>query len=234
MDFDDTYSATPEEPQEGGSSIGLFLGLYLLVLAFFIVLVSISTTEDVKSRAVMDSLSSTFATLLPPSTDLSTFVAKDGDVLAGHTFQREISGIFATVLKVARVEIVRPGQQMRIVVPTEALFLGGGTRIRPSRYALLDRLVASLSSRPPGLRYDMDFIITAVGGGEKGMVADHALEMSRAGLFAREFLGRGAPPDSISVGLTPGQEDEAIFLFYVRQRSEVPIRFDTVKTGSNP
>ncbi len=233
MDFEDTISANSEEPQEGGSSIGLFLGLYLLVLAFFIVLVSISTTEDVKSKAVMDSLTSTFATLLPPSTDLTTFVAKDGDVLAGHTFQREISGIFATVLKIARVEIVRPGLQMRIVLPTEALFLGRGTRIRPARYVLLDRLVSSLSSRPPGLRYDMDFIITATGRGEKGMVAGQTLEMSRAGVFAREFLGRGAPPDSVSVGLMPGKEDEIIFLFHVRQRGDVPIRFDKVKTESS-
>ena len=73
------------KPVEAGvdSTIALFLGLYLVVLAFFILLVSISSIEKTKSSKVMDSLSSTFTSLLPPSADLTTFTAKDGDIIAG-------------------------------------------------------------------------------------------------------------------------------------------------------
>ena len=72
----------------------VFLGLFLLVLAFFILLVSISTFETVKSTAVMDSLSSTFTTVLPPTSDPTEFNAKDGDIIAGETFQQEITMLF--------------------------------------------------------------------------------------------------------------------------------------------
>jgi len=63
-----TLPSTPDQqgPGSGSSSIFLFLSLFLLVLAFFILLVSISTVENVKSQAVMDSLTSTFTTVLPP------------------------------------------------------------------------------------------------------------------------------------------------------------------------
>lgn len=223
MDTYETISGEPSGPQEGGATIALFLGLYLLVLAFFIVLVSISTVEDVKSRAVMDSLTSTFATLLPPNTDLTPFVAKDGDVLAGYEFQREITGIFATALKVAKVEIVRPGELMRVAFATDALFFKDEARIRPARYPLLDRLVASLSTRPRGLRYDVEFIVGGPAMGDDTAGAERALAMSQAGTFARTLLGRGAPPDCLSVGLMPGKQGEAVFLFHVRPRGEKSI-----------
>ena len=81
-------------PASGGmdgksQSIFLFLSLFLLVFAFFIVLVSISTLEEVKSNAVKDSLTSTFTTVLPPSTDPTEFTSKDGDFLAGQQFQEQ-------------------------------------------------------------------------------------------------------------------------------------------------
>ncbi|MCG8508815.1 MAG: hypothetical protein MI741_06260, partial [Rhodospirillales bacterium] len=79
----------------GSHVTSLFLALYLLVLAFFIVLVTISTPEDVKSQAVMDSLSSTFSSLLPPSTDLTAFSSREGDLLAGQALQEEMTDISA-------------------------------------------------------------------------------------------------------------------------------------------
>ena len=74
--------------ESGGQTTALFLALYLLVLAFFIVLVTISSLEDVKSKAVMDSLTSTFSSLLPPTTDLTFFASREGDILAGEAFRR--------------------------------------------------------------------------------------------------------------------------------------------------
>jgi len=74
----------PQEQARGGSMVAVYLSLFLVVLAFFILLVTISSVEQVKSNAVMDSLTSTFTSALPPSTDLPPFAAKEGDVIAGH------------------------------------------------------------------------------------------------------------------------------------------------------
>ncbi len=218
--------AIPHEPREGsgGSTVSLFLGLYLLVLSFFILLVSISTREDLKSKAVMDSLTSTFRTILPPSTDLTAFSAKEGEVV-GQRFQEEITKIFTTAMRVIRVEIVQPGRLMRVAMPADSLFLTGDTEIRPARFPLLDRLVATLSGRPPGLRYDMEFVIGSAYTPDNDLPLRQTLEMARAGAFARAMLARGVPPDSISVGLKPGSRGDVVIWFYVRDPEETRLRF---------
>lgn len=209
---------------DDGSWVTLFLGLYLLVLAFFIVLVSISTPEQVKSKAVKDSLSSAFSSLLPPTMRPETFLAKEGDVVAAREFQERITGVFAAAMRVARIEIVQPGRLMRVLVPADVMFEAGGSRIRDTQIALLDRVVASLSARPPGLRYDMEFVVGSADSGGGAMPTGQTLEIARAGAFAREMTGRGAPPDSVAIGVRPGDPGDVAIWFWVRGADETILR----------
>ena len=214
--------------------IPLFLSLFLLVLAFFIILVTISTLEKVKSNEVMDSLTSTFKTVLPPTTDPTDFNAKDGDVRAGEQFQERVTGIFATHIQVARVEIVQPGRLMRIELSTSALFAENSTELRPTTVPLLDRIVASLSARPPGLRFDMEFVIGSAYADEVDLPVGQTLQMARAGAFARTMASRGVPPDSIAVGLMPGDPERLTIWFFVRGMDETRLRFGAEDFGREP
>ena len=74
---------TPSPPAQDGRSgtVFVFLSLFLLVLAFFIVLVTISTVETAKSKAVLTSVTSTFMPLEPSEAKRTDFTAKEGDVL---------------------------------------------------------------------------------------------------------------------------------------------------------
>lgn len=209
------------------NSIALFLSLFLLVLAFFIVLVSISTVEKVKSDAVRDSLSSTFRAVLSPSTNPTEFTSKDGNILAGQQFQEQITDLFATSIQVAKVEIVRPGSLMRIKLPVSAMFAEGATEVRPVAVPVLDRIVAVLSSRPPGLRFDMEFVIGSPLGENKSLPVAQTLESERAGNLAREMARRGVPPDSIAVGIQPGRADQVTIWFFVRDEAETQLRLRT-------
>ena len=211
--------------QTGSQTTALFLALYLLVLAFFIVLVTISSVEDVKSKAVMDSLTSTFTSLLPPTTDLTVFASRDGDLLAGEAFQEELASLFATTIQVAKVEIVQPGRLMRVSLPADSLFMEESTKIRDAQIPLLDRVVASLSSASPGLRHDMEFLVGSPTDKQGDLPTGETLEMARAGAFARVMLARGVPPHSVSVGLRPGRADEIVMRFFVRPENEAQVRF---------
>ena len=226
----------PIGPSEKGAdhTIALFLGLYLVVLAFFILLVTISTLEETKSKKVMDSLSSAFTSIVPPSADLRTFKAKDGDVLAGQEFQQQITGIFSTELAIDQVETVQPGRQMRLMLAADSLFFQGEDRIRESMYPLLDRTVAALSNRPAGLRYDMEFVIgTPTSADGKTMPTTETLEVKRAGAFARAMNERGIPPDSISVGMRPGHENQIVIWFYTRDIEADRLRFEQFEKTKN-
>jgi hypothetical protein len=138
-----------------------FLSLYLLVLAFFILLVSISTPENIKSKAVMDSLNSTFASVRQPRIELTVFTSRAGRFIGADEFQDRIDGLFAASLGVEKVEIVAPGRSMRVVMDADALFLADTVEIREAQIPMVDRIIASLNGRPPGLRFDMEFVIGA-------------------------------------------------------------------------
>lgn len=232
MDDMDIQIETPKKGPD--ATIALFLGLYLVVLAFFILLVTISTLEESKSRKVMDSLSSTFTSIVPPSADLQSFKSKDGDVLAGQEFQQQITGIFATELGIDKIETVQPGRQMRLILASDSLFFQGEARIRPAMYPLLDRTVAALSNRPLGLRFDLEFVIgTPTLADGKTMPIAQTLEVARAGAFARAMFERGMPPDSVSVGMRPGHVGEAVIWFYTRDIEADKLRFDGTKNTEN-
>ena len=220
-----TLAADPGANATGApNTIAMFLSLFLLVLAFFIILVSISTVEEVKSQAVRSSLSSTFRTVLSPSMDPTEFTSKDGDVLAGQQFQEQVTDLFSTTLQVAKVEIVRPGQLMRIKLPTSAMFAEGATEVRPVAVPVLDRVVAVLSSRPPGLRFDMEFVIGSAFTEGKSLPVTQTLETERAGNLAREMARRGVPPDSVAVGIQPGRVDQVTIWFFVRDEADTRLR----------
>ncbi len=215
------------DPSEGhgGSSIALFLGLYLLILAFFIMLVSISTLEEVKSKAAMKSLSATFTSILPPSLDLTAMTSTEGDVLAGQQFQQQVTNIFSTTMQVSKVDVIQPGRLMRVQVKSDVIFEPGLADIRESSHTIMDRIVASVSGRPPGLRYDMEFVMNVPDMANTDLPTEQTLEMSRAGNFARAMMARGLPPDSVSVGLVPGETDDITIWFYVRSSDETRLRF---------
>lgn len=212
----------PVAPDSGGnkSTVSLFLSLFLLILAFFILLVSISTFEEVKSNAVMDSLSSTFRTVLPASGDPTEFTAKDGDVFAAQQFQDQVTEIFSAAMQVAKVEIVQPGQRMRASFPIDSMFSADSAELRPVALPLLDRIVAALSGSPPGLKFEMEFLIGAEYLDGNTLPVNQTLSLSRAGEFAREMAGRGLPPKSIAVGIEPGDAKRVNVWFYIRREQQ--------------
>jgi len=216
----------PDEPVKSPDIVPIFLGLFLLVLAFFIMLVSISTFEPVKSTAVMDSLSSTFTTVLPPTSDPTDFNAKDGDIIAGEAFQEQLTTIFSTAVQIEKIEVVQPGRLMRLHMPSSALFKADEAAVRDDMLPLLDRIVATLSNRPPGLRQDMEVIIGTALTGNFYLPLQQTLEMARVGELARTIVGRGAPPDSVSVGIKSGDQGNVSIWFWVRAIEETEIRFE--------
>lgn len=228
------FQGIPQPEAPNNNAVALFLGLYLLMLAFFILLVTISTREEVKSMAVMESLSSTFATVLPPSTNLTAFSTKEGNVLASESFQDVITGIFSTAIQIAKIDVVRPGRLMRVAFPSDALFFSGIATLREGRFPMLDRIVAALSARPPGVRYDLEMVIGGRAGADDAVPAGQSLEFRRAAAFAKDMEVRGAPPDSIVVGINTINPGNLVIRFFVHDADEVAAGLKGLGQGNQP
>lgn len=209
----------------GGNAITLFLGLFLLVLAFFILLVSISTIENVKSKEVMNSLTSTFSDLVTPVTDPTDFVSMQGEILSPEVFQDRIAGVFSANVAVDHIRVIQPGRVMRIDLQALELFVDGSANIRPGHIDLIDRIVASLSANPKGIRYEMAFLIGSTMPDSIDLPTSQTLEISRAGNFARILIERGAPPNAISVGIRDGAATDVTIHFYTRDEDLARLNF---------
>ena len=93
---------------------------------------------------------------------------------------------------------------------------------------MVDRIIASLNGRPPGLRFDMEFVIGAEVSGAGELPTGQTLQMARAGSLAREMLARGAPPDTISIGLQGGAPNKITMWFFTRATDEVDLFYKTL------
>ena len=192
-----------------------FLALNLLILAFFILLVSMSTFEASKAKAVVDSMNAIFN----PKRDIKTetvFFSKSGNVITAEEFQDHVEGVFSAAIGVVKTEIVEPGKIMRVIMPTARFFATGSDTIREENLPLVDRIISSISARPPGHRFDMEIVIgrddTVVGFSSNSQT----LQMARAGSFARSMLSRGIPSDSIAIGVQDGDPESVTMWFYIR------------------
>lgn len=219
------------ESEHGSNTSALFLSLFLLVLAFFILMVTISTLEEVKTKSVMDSLTSTFTSIVPPSTDPTRFKSKEGELIAGQQYQETVTDIFAAALQVAQVKVVHPGRLMQVQIPASSLFVEGQARIQANQFELMDRIVAAASGRPPGLRFDLEFIIGSRLRDDGGLPQSQTLELARAGAFAREMSQRGLPQDSIAIGIEPGDPNDVTMWFYIRREAETRLQFESGSDG---
>jgi flagellar motor protein MotB len=196
---------TPPTPPANGA-VALFLALYLLLLAFFILLNTISTFEEVKTREVQESLSSAFAAILPPTTSLQTVTSIEGPVVAAEDVQEKLGQLFETAIKVVRVEVIQPGKLMEIIMHVDQLFDPNSILIRERQASFMKQLAEVLADDEGYASYQMEMVMGSQIGSKGVIEIDNNLQIARAGSFARELIAVGAPPSHLYVGIDPGAD----------------------------
>lgn len=188
-----------------------FADLICLLLSFFVMLVSMSTVSETRSKAVMYSVGRAFD--IGPGGPAEPFTGTDGETLAAQQLQGRIGDVFSAVIPAAKVEIVTPGKLMRAEFHAEALFLEGKPQVRPGQTPLFDRLVAAMQSPPAGQRLEMEMTIGTMPVEGGALPIGETLQSARAGAFAREMVSRGLAPGSLLVGMTMGDPDKVRLSF---------------------
>ncbi len=219
-DEDDEPQAAQKDP-----TLALFLGLYLILLAFFVLLNTMASLKEDRVKAVIGSLLSTFSTEILNTQNPTEFTASVGDILATKEFHREIRDFFEVAVPLSRVELFSAGSVMRIRMPADQLFEASSIVIREDRDDLIFRIVRALKRRVAGLRYEVEFsTFTGPFLGDEA-VTGQVIEIARAGAFARAIQDSGAPVNSLTIGAQPGNPGEIELTFLVRVVDEARIEF---------
>lgn len=137
----------------------MFLSLFLLLLAFFILLNAISTLEETKSRAVISSVAATFQTDIVPDNEAEILISTLGPVPQPDEVTADIERLWVTAIPIAKIETVTPGRVLQVSVPAMQIFVGGQSEVRADRRDLLRATAHALASRLEGLSVQLRMTI---------------------------------------------------------------------------
>lgn len=182
------------------TSLSLFLALYLMLLAFFITLLSLSTFEEDRSARAVDSVNAAFSRF--ETTTLGRFTGDAGTaVQEARALFDDIEAVFETEIAAAKVTRPGRGRLLQVEMPVDALFAPDSARIREPHLRLIDRIVAGLNSAPRGYRYVMEFVTGSDYPTGGLLPLEETLAVARAGTLARTLVDRGAPAASVAAGI---------------------------------
>ena len=216
------YSDTSKS---GGSY--LVISLFLLLLAFFIFLNAISTRTEVKSRAVMDSLLSTFRTTGQSARTAETPFSHLGATPEPGELVDEMRRLWVTEFPVAEIEVFTDGQTMRLRLRANMIFPGGRALLRKDRRRLLADVAQVLAMEALGFSNELELLVgTDWRVGKELDLEANNLEIARAVEFAEELIASGAPRETVSIGIREGDRKELEFRFFVRSKASVRIEFE--------
>lgn len=209
------------------------LSLYLLLLAFFVLLFNLSRAEQLKSDSVAHSLKTTFSDKGHPNKKPKIFVSAEGKVLEAsrESFQK-LGLLVQTIIPIAEFKVIEVGRVFRARFPVSELFDSGEARPRAERADRVRRIADALSKPPGGVWYNVEVKFTGSRKQTEKSALAYALAISRAGHFARMALEMGVPSGAIATGVAAGQAERMEMLFHMRSREETQLSLDPAVAGT--
>lgn len=221
----DSNDDSQEWPVARDNTTYLFLSLYLLLLAFFIVLNTISETRDERVAEAVHSVKETFQNYSPPSREFLESAANPDSMIAADIYFEDVRNVFSAHLKNAKYQLKTDGTLLRTIVPADELFESESERMTPATGTLMDAIANGLGTSRFGTRREIEIVIGSgdslpdVGSLGRGM------ELRRASAFARALRARGVAGNSISAGLRAGDSNLVQITFYVRKLGAADVTF---------
>ena len=192
---------------ETPSNIMASLSLYLIILAFFIMMTTISQREGSRTQGVIASISSSFKDF-PKTTLIALETADQGaGEEAAPGFEKSIEELFETAFPLAEVEISETFERIEVILPLDKMFTPGGIGIQGRHAPLLDRLADLLAYEMTGQIHEVEALLSppapsnADAADGDAVDGDALLTVDRAGALARELTARGVSAAAIAIGI---------------------------------
>ncbi|MEX2617766.1 MAG: hypothetical protein WD767_16880 [Alphaproteobacteria bacterium] len=210
----------------------LFLGLFLLLLAFFILLNALATREEIRTRAVINSLILTFQAPEQETPSKEVFISALAPVPEPEDLVDEFERLWVASIPLLKVTRLSQGRTMEVNMPTNEFFVGPGAGLRADRVTLFVNTARALAFKSDGFVNELEFVF----GVEKGLRrSGESVQVVRAAAIARELIANGAPPDTVTVGTQWGEARQIRMRFHVRDESKAYVDFGEYATqGTSP
>ena len=185
-----------------------FLSLYLVLLAFFIVLATVSQPEAARAVKAIASVRASFPSDLPLGSP--TGEATSLFVEAERSLPERIGRLVEADLPVAPPRRDPSTGQIAAEIPLETLFQGPD--LSPAGIAFFRRMAAFLSAPPEG-----SAVVVA------GFIPDSDGQAAAlAAQIARLLISAGTPAAAVDVGVEKSSIRTARFAFGIRPAGDIP------------
>ncbi|RKQ72697.1 hypothetical protein [Oceanibaculum indicum] len=219
-----------ETKNPAAASAQALLSLYLLLLAFFILLQSISTFEDQRAGEVMEGVNRSFPSFLKSGTvggDRMT----SGGLTEGAEASARLGPLFESQFTLSPTARMTPADSFRATVPLAELFEGPSEGLNPQIAPFLDQLADILQRPPAGARIELELLIpekpAAIGASGNAETPT----MRRLANLVQALVQAGAPASVLSIGYGLGNGNgngdgqKMSFLFHVRSSASTAVTF---------
>jgi len=191
------------------------LSLYLLLLAFFVILFNASRFDQGKANALGESLTTAFRTAGKPTRSPLPHTSQVGHIPGDQLLLGRMGDLVKTEIAVAEIRTMRAGRLMRVRIPANELFEPGTTGIRTDREHFVRELALLLGTRPPGRRHKVE---ARIGSGwiTPDQLKDSVpLPVGQAASLAEVLIANGALSGTISAGIEPEAEGRVTLVYRV-------------------
>lgn len=195
------------------NTMGLFVALYLILLAFFIVLTSVSNHAAARGAAAMSSVNDTFkkdgiskkANINPHASD----DASNDPVL------RALQNSFLSELELEGRFSEAGGGSFEVEFPESMLFQPGSFRVRQNMTPFLDQLLKIVVDADSVARHEVAIMFGAgVGSVDREPTRSQEIAIRRAGSLARYLQNAGFEQNRFTTGFVGIPEGQVLAVFY--------------------
>lgn len=207
-----TFSRAERREPDKGSSQPLFLSLFLLLLAFFIMLNAMSTVEEGRSNKVLESVKRAFPSALRKEISDNILDADPGQVI-GESVRAALGTVFRELLPAVTVQVEPDGNPLFVSIPARRVYAPAAGGVTPVMEQLASRL-APIVNRPLAGSLLTLQILYGTDGSE---TAERRRELIfRASETVHAFVDQEVDPAVISAGIEPRDPEMVRLVFRTR------------------
>jgi len=205
-----------EKKEHNSASISqVFLSLFLLLLAFFVFLNSISSFEKNKSYDVAKSVRANFANFAGKGDNIDLIGKVKNDKINANTV-KILENTFNFVVPTIAVKQHHQADNIEFKIPLKSLFVLSSGLLTKKAKVILKEIGGVLKlkgdKQPIKLEIFMGYRFLS-----SGLKLDEEVK-SKVTFLVDTLLQSGAPKGLFSIGLEPGNKEEIRFRFSIVQR----------------
>lgn len=215
------FDPQEDKKRQSDDTTGLFVSLYMIVLAFFVVMNSISNQDQNKVNAATESVTRAFNNPYEPEAGFVDVSANEQALTPNDEFYDQILGVFASLVGFEGKFPTKGGNVVKVRFKASDLFEENSSVFRTRQQVFLQQLAVFLAGGRNSEKREIDIVISSGKNLPRGPEYWKDTNILRAGAFVARLKAMGTEENKLSIGVVKGGEDQIILTFYNRERLSV-------------